>query len=412
MARPFRELSSPRPKITPAQIQKAVEEVEPGERSGMLGNLLAFCRVLRDLGLDSTAGRILDICRSLEHIDICNRAQFYYALRANLVSSHEDMEVFEQVFSLFWRLPEEEEAENQGAGKKESEEEGDECCEQMPPKQVFVEDNSENGSKDEGEEISSVAYSAEEVLFNKDFSIFTSDEVTSIREVISQIAKRLSTRMSRRKKADSKAREIDLRRTFRKNMKYGGEIIELARRKKRIKKTKVILLCDVSGSMDCYSKFLVQFIFGLQNELTNVETFVFSTSITRVSHLLERRSLDDALAEVGKIVNHWSGGTNIGASFNVFNEGLGKGMFSGKTIVMIFSDGWDRGDTKLLEAEMKKLRKRAFRILWLNPLLGSSSYQPLCEGIKTALPYVDLFMPLNNLESLVTLGATLDSFTR
>lgn len=411
MPRPLREATPAKPKITPAQVQRAVEGVDAGERSGMLGNLLAFCRVLRDLELDVTAGRILDICRSLEHIDICSRSQFYYTLRSNLVSSHEDIEIFDQVFSLFWRLPEEEE-EAEGAGKKESEEEGDECCDDMPPKQVFAEDTSDNGAKDEGEEMSAVAYSAEEVLLTKDFSYFSSDEVSTIREIISQIASRLSVRMSRRKKADARAREVDLRRTFRKNLKYGGEIIELARRKKKIKKTRVVLLCDVSGSMDCYSKFLVQFIFGLQNELTNVETFVFSTSITRVSHLLERRSLDDALAEVTKIVHHWSGGTNIGASFNAFNDGLGKGMFSGKTIVMIVSDGWDRGDTKLLEGEMKKLRKRAHRIIWLNPLLGSSSYQPLCEGIKTALPYVDLFMPLHNLESLVALGDTLDSLTR
>lgn len=411
MARPPREASPARPKVTPAQIQRAVDGVDAGERSGMLGNLLAFCRVLRDLELDVTAGRILDICRSLDHIDICDRGQFYYSLRSNLVSSHEDIEVFDQVFAMFWRLPEEME-EAEGAGKKESDEEGDECCNDMPPKQVYVEDNRQNGSKDEKDDVSTVAYSAEEVLLTKDFSNFTSDEVSTIREIISQVASHLQIRMSRRKKADARAREIDLRRTFRKNLKYGGEIIELARRKKRIKKTRVVLLCDVSGSMDCYSKFLVQFIFGLQNELTNVETFVFSTSITRVSHLLQRRSLDDALAEVSKIARHWSGGTNIGASFNAFNEGLGKGMFSGKTIVMIVSDGWDRGDTKVLEGEMKKLRNRAHRIIWLNPLLGSSSYQPLCEGIKTALPYVDLFMPLHNLESLVALGDTLDSLTR
>ncbi len=412
MARPLQQTDAARSKITPEDIQKAVVGVDTSERSGMLGNLLAFCRVLRDLGLDVTAGRILDVGRSLDFVDICSRSQFYYTLRSNLVSSHEDIEVFDQVFALFWKLPEEFE-ESAGAGKKESDEEGDECCDQeMPPKQVYVEDKNEGGEDQEAAEKSTLAYSADEVLLTKDFSYFTSEDVSVIKEVISQIAEHLSTRMSRRKKVDSKAREIDLRRTFRKNMKFGGEIIELARRKKKIRKTRVVLLCDVSGSMDCYSKFLVQFIFGLQNELTNVETFVFSTSITRVSHLLERRSLDDALAEIAKIVNHWSGGTNIGASFNAFNEGLGKGMFSGKTIVMIVSDGWDRGDTKLLEVEMKKLRKRAFRIIWLNPLLGSSSYQPLCEGIKTALPYVDLFMPLHNVESLIALGETLASMAR
>lgn len=411
MARPLADVAPARPKVTPGAIQRAVAGVDRTERSGMLGNVLAFCRVLRDLELDVTAGRILDICRSLEFIDICSRTQFYHTLRSNLVSSHEDIEVFDQVFALFWKLPEELE-ETQGAGKKD-EEEGDECCDQdMPPRQVFVENNEDNGAKEEGEEMSAVAYSADEILLTKDFSNFSADDVTIIREVISQIAAHLSTRLSRRKKADARGRDLDLRRTFRKNLKYGGEIIELARRKKRIKKTRVVLLCDVSGSMDCYSRFLVQFIFGLQNELTNVETFVFSTSITRVSHLLERRSLDDALAEIGRMVKHWSGGTNIGGSFNTFNEGQGKGMFSGRTIVMIVSDGWDRGDTKLLEAEMKKLRKRAYRIIWLNPLLGSTSYQPLCEGIKTALPYVDLFMPLNNVESLIALGQTLESLTR
>jgi hypothetical protein len=412
MARAVKEATSARPQVTLAQIQKAIEGVRQDERSGMLRNLLTFCRILRDLGMDVTAGRILDIARSLERIDVCDRAQFYYTLRANLVSSHEEMELFDQVFALFWRLPEEEEM-AEGAGKKESEEGQEEpCCEEEPPKQLFVEDMDQDASPGEEEETSIASYSPEEALFTKDFSAYTAEEVRQIREIISQIATRISTRMSRRKKADSKAREVDLRRTFRKNLKYGGEIIDLARKRRKVRKTRVVLLCDVSGSMDCYSKFLVQFMYGLQNELTNVETFVFSTSLTKVSHLLERRSLDEALNEIAKIVLHWSGGTNIGASLNTFNESMGKGLFSGKTIVIIISDGWDRGDVKLLQTEMRKLRKRAFRIIWLNPLLGSPSYQPLCEGIRTALPYVDLFMPLHNLESLVALGETLRSLLR
>ncbi|MDP2728204.1 MAG: hypothetical protein Q8P59_11760, partial [Dehalococcoidia bacterium] len=166
MARPLQASNPTRRKITPVVIQKTVDGVDAGERSGMLGNLLAFCRVLRDLELDVTAGRILDICRSLEYIDICNQAQFYYTLRSNLVSSQEDIKVFDQVFALFWKLPEEEQ-ESQSTGKKESDEEGDECCDDMPPKQVFVEDFSDNGSKEDEEETTMTAYSPDEVIFTK-----------------------------------------------------------------------------------------------------------------------------------------------------------------------------------------------------------------------------------------------------
>ncbi|MBI2848780.1 MAG: VWA domain-containing protein [Chloroflexi bacterium] len=400
-------------KVSPAKIEAAVIAVEAGERKGLLANILAFCRVLRDLGMDVTAGRILDICRSIDHIDICKKGEFYYSLRANLISSQEDMEVFDQAFALFWRLPEVEEAweeccptgfdQNTGADGEPMEE---------IQQQVFIEDWAKGESQEDDEKLSMATYSPAEIMAAKDFSAFRDDEVPLIREMVSKIASKIAIRMSRRKRTENKGREVDFRRTLRKNLKYGGDIIELSRRKRRIKKTRIITLCDISGSMDAYSRFLVQFMYSIQNELTNVETFVFSTSLNRITHLLKRRTLDESLAEVSKKILHWSGGTNIGLCLNQFNEGEGKGMFTGKAIAIVVSDGWDRGDTQMLEAEMKKLRRRAFRIIWLNPLLGSSNYQPLCEGIKTALPYVDYFLPLYNLESLATLGETLTVLTR
>jgi uncharacterized protein with von Willebrand factor type A (vWA) domain len=190
-------------------------------------------------------------------------------------------------------------------------------------------------------------------------------------------------------------------------MKYGGEVIELAHRKRRIKKTKVVLLCDVSGSMDCYSRFLIQFMYGLQNELWGVETFVFSTSLSRITHLIRTKNIVDALEKISGSILGWSGGTNIGRSLHTFNRNFAPSMVTHRTVVVVISDGWDRGDVSLLEKEMQDIKRRAKKIIWLNPLLASENYEPLCKGMQAALPYLDLFLSVHNVNSLVSLGRTL-----
>jgi uncharacterized protein with von Willebrand factor type A (vWA) domain len=221
------------------------------------------------------------------------------------------------------------------------------------------------------------------------------------------IATKIATQVSRRKKRATKGEEVDPRSTMRKSIKYGGEIIELARRKRRIKKTRVVLLCDVSGSMDCYSRFLIQFMYGLQNELWGVETFVFSTSLSRITHLIRSKEIASALERISHSVVGWSGGTNIGRSLATFNRDFAPSLVTHRTVVVVISDGWDRGDVSVLEREMQALKRRCYKMVWLNPLLASDHYEPLCKGMQAALPYIDHFLSVHNLNSLVTLGRTL-----
>ncbi|MEE9550020.1 MAG: VWA domain-containing protein, partial [Candidatus Binatia bacterium] len=210
-----------------------------------------------------------------------------------------------------------------------------------------------------------------------------------------------------RKKRASKGDEIDPRSTMRKNIKFGGDIIEFVSRKRRIKKTRIVLLCDVSGSMDCYSRFLIQFMYGLQNELWGVETFVFSTSLTRITHLIRTKDIGNALERISNSVLGWSGGTNIGRSLFTFNREYAPRLVTHRTVVVLISDGWDRGDVGLMEQEMRNLKRRCQKIIWLNPLLASENYQPLCKGMQAALPYLDFFLSVHNVHSLVNLGRTM-----
>ncbi len=169
----------------------------------------------------------------------------------------------------------------------------------------------------------------------------------------------------------------------------------------------LVLICDISGSMDRYSRLLLRFVHAIEQGLDSVEVFVFGTRLTRITRSLRKRDVDDAIAEVVKAVDDWSGGTRIGEAIKTFNYDWSRRVLrSGATVVMI-SDGWDRGDPKLLAAEMARLQRSCRRLIWLNPLLGAPGYQPLTQGIRAALPYVDDFLPVHNLKSLEALSQLL-----
>jgi len=250
-------------------------------------------------------------------------------------------------------------------------------------------------------------YSPNELLNEKDFSEMGIEESRAVTQAILLIASKIATQVSRRKKRARRGTEIDPRGTMRRNIKYGGELVELVARKRRIKKTRVVLLCDVSGSMDCYSRFLIQFMYGLQNELWGVETFVFSTTLSRITHLIRTKNIGNALEKISKSVLGWSGGTNIGRSLEIFNRDFAVSMVTHRTVVVIISDGWDRGDVGVLERQMQALKRRCGKMIWLNPLLASENYEPLCKGMQAALPYLDLFLSAHNANSLVHLGHTM-----
>lgn len=390
-------------------IVKAVQSFAKVRGTGLLPNLLAFGRVMKDLGFRVGLSQVMDATRSLEFVDIGRREDFYSVLRSNLISEREQMPLFDRVFECFWK------------GRTSSEESG-EFEELVMPSSVSREGWDEPGEvqeettevasgeedqTEEGDPFSLPTYSPQEILNRKDFSEMGIEESRAISRAILLIASKIATQVSRRKKRAVKGDEIDPRGTMRKSIKYGGELIDLVLRKRRIKKTRVVLLCDVSGSMDCYSRFLIQFMYGLQNELWGVETFVFSTSLTRITHMIRTRDIMNALERISNDVLGWSGGTNIGRSLSTFNREFAPSLVTHRTVVVIISDGWDRGNVALLEQEIINIKRRCHKVIWLNPLLASKDYQPLCKGMQAVLPHLDYFLSVHNVQSLVALGSTM-----
>ena len=250
-------------------------------------------------------------------------------------------------------------------------------------------------------------FSASEALRKKDFAQFTPDELAEARRLIESMNWRLGTRLTRRRKRAINGDYIDYRATLRAAMKQGGVPLDLKWRERKERMRPLVLICDISGSMDRYSRLLLRFVHALEHGLDAVEVFVFGTRLTRITRELRKKNVDQAIADVVASVDDWSGGTRIGESIKNFNYKWSRRVLrSGATVVMI-SDGWDRGDPQLLGTEMARLQRSCRRVIWLNPLLGAPGYQPLTQGIRASLPYVDHFLPIHNLKSLEALAKLL-----
>jgi len=370
--------------------------VRPGN---LAANVTLFGRRLRARGLLVGPAEIGDALRALTSVNVGDREEVRLALRTVFASSTTDLSVFDEEFARFWSepvvadapaMPDADEGETSGPDAGPGGEERSELS--------VTDWSGEEGAPDD--ERSVPAYSPAEIRARKDFSAFSADDLAAISELIVLIARRIATRLSRRMRAARRGTLVDLRRTMRHSLQFGGDAVELLWRRRRIRKAKLVLLCDVSGSMDIYSRFLVQFVYALQDALGRVESFLFSTSLTRVTDALDRRDIRQALAEASRRVPDWSGGTKIGASLRMFNETYGRRVLDPRTIVVICSDGWDTGDLAILVDAMRALRARAGKVIWLNPLLGSPGYEPVTQGMSAALPYVDVFASAHNIRSL------------
>ena len=397
--------------VTRETVAAAVQSVASARGRGTLPNLMAFARALKQLGVKVSLSQVLDASRSADLVDIAEKSDFRAVLRSNLILQKEDFPAFDMLFDCFWREQSFERVpmetmDIQGTPAESHAQEGGD--EEGGLEEAAVESLAKEDLQLENlDEFSVPTYSPQELMNRKDFSEMGVEESRAIARAILLIATKIATQISRRKKIGRKGNTVDPRWTMRRSMKYGGEIIDLVHRKKRIKKTRVVLLCDVSGSMDCYSRFLIQFMYGLQNELWGVETFVFSTSLSRITHLIRTKDIGNALEKISGSILGWSGGTNIGRSLHTFNRNFAPSIVTHRTVVVIISDGWDRGDVSVLEREMQDIKRRCKKIIWLNPLLASENYEPLCKGMQAALPYLDLFLSVHNVNSLVSLGRTL-----
>ncbi|HEV7663572.1 MAG TPA: VWA domain-containing protein [Chloroflexota bacterium] len=365
-------------------------------------NIVEFCRLLRERDLLVTPAEVIDALRTAELIDLVDRTELKLALRSVLTARQEDLAVYDTSFEEFWRARLTEggddhfssrEREARGAGLEQTRD---------------VTDQAANDAEEEQRDgADAPRYSPVEVLARRNFGSFSPDQLEEISRALLLIARRLALQQSRRYRAARRGQSIDLRRTFRRNIKYGGTILEIARKRRKLRKPRIVLLCDVSRSMETYSTFLLQFIYALQHTLGRVESFVFSTRLTRVTEYFRAGDIFTALDRISREVPDWSGGTRIGDSLHSFNKDWAPRVIERHTIVVVLSDGLDSGDAGVLAAEMAELDRRAARVIWLNPLLGDDSYRPVARTMRAALGHVSLFASAHNLESLELFGREL-----
>jgi uncharacterized protein with von Willebrand factor type A (vWA) domain len=379
----------------------------------LTANIIAFCRHLRENGSTVSAADQVDVLRALEVLPFKSPEEFRLALRAVLTKSPDDQVVFDELFWEYWEnLFRAFDSKIKQAARDASQNKATLPESQKKQSSSFKSLRDWLHGKTAKEETDMAGYSAAEVFSRKDFSTFSEDQLQEVMKLINLVAKSLATRYSRRYRRSQHSRNFDLRRTMRLNMRRGGEILDLAYRNRRIKRLKMVMFCDVSKSMDLYSRFLIQFIYAFQNVYRRIETFVFSTSLHRITDDLKTAHFKDALDRLSATVPGWSGGTRIGASFKAFLDEYGRKLLDGRTIVLIMSDGWDTGDIEVLAESMGEIHRKAARVIWLNPLAGSAEYQPTVRGMQAALPSIDVFAPAHNVESLRRLSGSLDVLKR
>ena len=376
----------------------------------LLHNLLTFGRILWGLGLHINPGRMIDLSLGLDAIQIGNKADFYHALRCFLVHNHEDFGIFDKVFEQFWRNHDARE------NKIEIDRLNGSLAQPMFVSPLLqnlnVPNQDTNNDQENGEDLPPIleltlTYSPQEALRQKDFAEMTVEEMDQVKRLITELVWQFGDRRTRRQLPGS-GPHLDLRRSLRRNLRYGGEIIEWARKRPKYKPRPLVILADISGSMERYTRLFLHFIYSLSWGLSQkVEVFVFSTRLTRITRLLRNRDIGHALKDISSHVPDWSGGTRIGGALKNFNFEWARRVLGSGAVVLFISDGWDRGDPQQMGIEMARLKRSCHRLIWLNPLLGSPEFEPLTRGTQFAFGHVDDFLPVHNLSSLEALAENL-----
>ena len=362
-------------------------------------NLVGFCRLLRTRGASIGPGEEIDALSALEVIDLKDPQAFRLGLRTTLAKTPEEQARFDEFFDHYWQIWARANELNRPQPNPDREEATSATLAQPRKAAVTrVREWLKQGDPTE-EEREAAGYSPIEVETQRDFKEFNDDESEEIGRRLQAIARALATRLTRRYRPALRPGRLDLRRTLRASLRRGGELVDLAYRRRIRQKPKLVLLCDVSKSMDLYSRFLIQFIYAFQHAYRRIETFVFSTSLHHITPMLKSDDLDKVLDALAAGVPDWSGGTRIGASLSTFLEDH-SALVDQQTVLLIVSDGWDTGDIDLLQNSMHALQRRSRCLIWLNPLLGSPEYKPATRGMRAALSYIDLFAPVHNIQSL------------
>jgi uncharacterized protein with von Willebrand factor type A (vWA) domain len=365
--------------------------------AAVAARLSELAAVMRAGGARVGVGELLAAHRALAAVDPASREDAYFALRAALCSTRAELALFADAFDLVFAHDEDHEDPLHQLG----------AIEKAALPRVGIAQAEAEVPQDLEVPVPA-AYSDEELLREKDFAEYTDAERALARGLLARIARRAPQRVSRRTRPTRRRRdEHDLRATVRASLRHGGELMERRYREPGVRNRRVVLVCDVSGSMAPYARMLLQYLQASVAAHARVEAFVFGTRLTRVTRDLEGRDPDRALRRAAERVSDWSGGTRIGVALAELNREHGRRIGRG-AVVVVLSDGWDRGDPELLGAEMARLRRTAHRLLWLNPLAADPRYEPLTRGMCAALPHVDHLLPGNSIASLEALAELME----
>lgn len=385
------------------------------EEHSFADHVVAFGRVLRRLGFTIGPAQLMVALEAVDRVGVKHKEDVKHALQACLVSRREERELFDQAFKLFWKAPTKFPKVMQwllqqtqipvkasAGGYHRIQEALREHSKPKPKKR------SEQTSESEIELEQIVTYSPTEILRQKDFAAFTNADIAAAKQYMARFRWPIPPYQSRRWISANSGPRLDVRATIKAGNRHAGEIVQLAHFAKKKKPRPVVLICDISGSMERYAQMLLHFMHLLTADKRKVESFVFGTRMSRITQLLKHQDVDAALTAVSREVLDWAGGTKMGEAIKAFNYTWLRRVMKSNSVVLVISDGWDRGDSTLLAREMQRLRRSCHQLIWLNPLMGYNNYEPLTQGMQAALPYVDHLLPVHNLVSLEQLTKVLE----
>jgi len=376
-------------------------------------NIMHFARVLRAAGLPIGPDRVVDALRALQTAGIERREDFYWTLAAVFLSKHEQQELFDQAFHVFWRDPQMLERimslllpQIYGrTGVAEQAEASRRLSEALYAKHEQAE---EQGQQQEVEIDASLTFSQSELLQYADFESMSGAELAQAKKLIARLRLPIPEARTRRFRPDARGAGIDLPATLRASLRGGAQVIALKHRSRVTRHPPLVVLCDISGSMSRYSRMFLHFLHAITNDRDRVHTLVFGTRLTNITRHLRNRDVDIAMNRVTAAIQDWAGGTRIGACLAEFNRKWSRRLLGQNAVVLLISDGLDRDIGEGLGAEMERLHKSCRKLVWLNPLLRYEGFQPRPAGVRAMLPHVDAFMPVHNIESLVDLARELE----
>ena len=360
-----------------------------------ISHLTRFCRVLRDHGLLIGPNETADAVRAISLVDMMDRGRVYWTLRSLMLSRREEIGIFDELFERFWSFEPQPTRPpmTQGMGPA-----GGMRDLKPRPRSIVLPEN-DSRSDDTFLQIVRTGASAAEVATERDLTVLQSDELSELSRIAARMVRALASRPGRRRKRHKRKGIPDLRGALRLNLATGGEPIRLPRMRRVPRVPRLMVLLDVSGSMDRHARLLLQLVYAVTQHTKRVETFVFSTSVTRVTRQMKAPSFGEALRRVGAAVDHWSGGTRIGESIARINADY-EGLQDRYTTVFLLSDGWETGEPQQLAREMRRMQRRVRSVVWLNPLLGTQDYEPLARGLQAVMPYVDHFVSAKDISHL------------